>query len=282
MKALFILLIFISELSFGQFIFPDLSPKSTIHQQVGYTTIDIHYGRPAARERKIMGSLVPYKKLWRTGAGKCTTLSFDHDVMINDKTVKAGIYALTTIPNEKEWVVLLNSDTSKSYGDPSEYSTSTEVLRFNVNSEPTERFYESLTITLDIIHSDAVLFLAWEKTQIHFLIGTGSHQRAIAEINKVLNEKPNDIEVLTSAAWYYYMTNESSEQILQWLNKALSIKEDRWAYYQKVDVLVRMKNYKEARITTKAAIDFLKRTKSNEWEESVKNYEERMKAWPEK
>jgi len=282
MKALSILLIFVSELSFGQFIFPELSPRSTIHQQVGYTTIDIHYSRPAARERKIMGGLVPYKKLWRTGAGNCTTLSFDHDVLINNKTIKAGIYALTTIPNEKEWVVLLNSDTSKLYGDPSEYNISTEVLRFNVNSEPTERFYESLTITLDIIHSDAILFLTWEKTQIHFLIGTGSHQKAITEINKVLNEKPNDIEVLTSAAWYYYMTNESSEQILQWLNKALSIKEDRWALSQKVDALVRMKNYKEARITAKAAIDLLKRTKPDEWEESVKSYEEEMKGWPER
>ncbi|HEY8936203.1 MAG TPA: DUF2911 domain-containing protein, partial [Cyclobacteriaceae bacterium] len=234
----------------------------------------------AARERKIMGSLVPYKKLWRTGAGKCTTLSFDHDVQINGKSLKAGIYAMTTISDEKEWTVLLNTDTSKSYGAPSEYNTNTEVLRFNVNSEPTERFYESLTITLDIIHSDAVLFLAWEKTQIHFQISTGSHEKAIAEINKVLNEKPNDIEALLSAAWYYYMTNESSEQILQWLNKALSIEEHRWALNQKVDVLVRMKNYKEARLTANTAIAMLKRTKPAEWEESVKDYEDRMKGWP--
>ena len=161
----------------------------------------------------------------------------------------------------------------------SEYDIKTEVLRFAVKPEHTERFYESLTIDLDIVHSDGVLFLAWENTQIHFSIATGAHQKAITDIKKALSEKPEDVELLTSAAWYYYMTNESSEQILQWLNKALSIKEDRWALAQKVDVLERMKNYKDARTTANTAIEFMKRTKPDSWEDTVKHYEEKLKGW---
>ena len=87
-------------------------------EQVGYTSVKIRSGRPAARERKIMGELVPYGKLWRTGAGKCSTNAFDTPVEINGKTIPAGVYALVTIPRETEWTVMLNSDTSKIYGDP--------------------------------------------------------------------------------------------------------------------------------------------------------------------
>ena len=65
MKKLLIILSFITQTTFAQFIFPELSPQGTIHQEIGYTKVDIRYGRPAARTRKIMNGLVPYKKLWR-------------------------------------------------------------------------------------------------------------------------------------------------------------------------------------------------------------------------
>jgi tetratricopeptide (TPR) repeat protein len=282
MRNLAIVLLFIAEVSFAQLQLPEISPEALVKQKVGFTTFNIYYSRPAARQRKIMNGVVPYKKLWRTGAGPCTTISFDQDVVISNKTIPAGIYALVTIPDEKEWTVLLNSDTSKVYGDPSEYSTTTEVLQFQVIPERSDRFYESLTIDLDIVRYDAEFFLSWENTRIHFPIATGSHQKALANISKALKESPENQELLSQASWYYYMNNESPEQILQWLNKALSMGEDRWILRQKVDVLERMKNYKEARVAANTAIAFLKKTKPSEWEISVDHYETKMKGWPEK
>lgn len=153
-----LLLIFCKTTSHAQLNLPDLSPEGEILQQAGFTTIKIRYGRPAARGRKIMGDVVPYNSLWRTGAGRCSTISFDNDVFINNAKVSAGVYAILTIPGEKNWTVLFNSDTSKLYGDPREYDVKTEVIRFSVIPKKAGRFYESLTIDLDIVLYDAVLY----------------------------------------------------------------------------------------------------------------------------
>jgi tetratricopeptide (TPR) repeat protein len=280
MKKIAVIFLLISHASFGQINLPDLSGEERLHEVIGYTTFDIYYGRPAARGRKIMGGLVPYKKLWRTGAGKGTTVLFDRDVVIDNKIVHAGSYSLTTIPDEKEWIVLLNTDTSKIYGDPREYDVKTEALRFKVTPEKTSRHYESLTITLDIAQWDATLYLAWENSQIHFQIKTGSYKQALAEISTGLAQSPEDQDLLLQGAWYYYMNNENPAQALQWVDKALSISENRWAYEQKIDLLDRMKKYEEARKTVDRAVNFLNRTKPDEWEATVKEYEVKMKHWP--
>jgi tetratricopeptide (TPR) repeat protein len=282
MKAPVIFLVLCSQLAFAQLRLPELSPRTILIEEIGYTRIEIQYGRPSARERKIFGDLTPFRKLWRTGAGKSTWLIFSTDVFINNKQVPAGAYAFVTIPGEKEWTVLLNSDTSKIYGDPSEYDPATEAARLIVKPEKTDHFYNSLTIYLDSKKHDAELYLAWENTQIHFPIVTRSHQKALAAIESELKKDPNNVEVLAGASYYYSMNNESPDQILRWLDHALSVKEDRWVYRQKVDLLEQMRNYTEARKTAAKAISYLKREKpdGDAWELNVKMYESRIKTWP--
>ena len=280
MKYFLAIVFLVSKVSFAQIYLPELSSEVKLTEKVGYTTFNIRYGKPAARERKIMGELVPYKKLWRTGAGKCSIIAFDQSVVINNKIIPAGAYALVTIPDEKEWIVMLNSDTSKFYGDPSEYEQKNEVISFKVVSKTTDRYYESLDITLDIVRYDAVFFLAWEKTQISFPIETRSFEKALSEIRESMQTHPNDPERLSQAAWFYYMNNEDPQQILAWLDKALTSGEERWILRQRVDILERMQKYDEAGKAVERAIAFLKKTKPTDWEESVKGYEERMKRWP--
>jgi hypothetical protein len=279
MRNATVALLLVSQVSYAQLSLPDLSPRGEIHQQVGYSVFEIHYGRPAARERKIMGGLVPYGKLWRTGGGKCSTISFNTDVVINKTNVAAGAYAIVSIPGEKEWVMTLNSDTSKIYGDPSEYDMRNEVVRFAVHPEKTTRFYESLTFDLDISRDDAVLFLSWENTQVHFVIETGGRRTALAEIQRALEENPRDPSLLSQAAYYYYTHNEDQAQALQWITTALSSGEERWLLRQKFDVLKKMKNYPEARTAASHAIDFLSRTKPIEWEIGVRQYEEEVRGF---
>ena len=93
MKYILVALAFIANTTFAQLQLPDLSHGAKIIQQVGYTNFVISYQRPEARERKIMGGLVPYEKLWRTGAGRCTTISFDTDVTMSGKTISVPINA---------------------------------------------------------------------------------------------------------------------------------------------------------------------------------------------
>lgn len=282
MKYLFAILLLTSEVAFSQIRLPDLSPEANIIEKVGYTTFHIRYGRPSARDRKIMGDLVPYKKLWRTGAGKCTMIAFDQPVVISSKTIPAGTYALVTIPDKSEWTVMLNSDTSKFYGDPIEYDLKTEAISFKVVPGKSDRYYESLTVSLDIVKYDAVFYLAWENTQVSFPIKTLSYQKALAEITKSIQASPNDPERLSHAAWFYYMNNDDPEQMLAWIDKALESGDERWILRQRFDIFERMQKYDEAAKAAERAIAFLKTTKPIHWEDGVRDYAERMKHWPKK
>jgi len=165
----------------------------------------IRYGRPAARGRKIFGELMPYGKLWRTGAGKCTTLQFDQPVTLGGKEIKAGAYALVSIPEKDRWTILLNSDTSKVYGAPEEYNPKTEVALFTVQVQKAERFYESLSFTLDITKNNGELFIGWENTMVHFTLLTNSNKKALEKINQALAKNPNDADNLSYAAYYLNM-----------------------------------------------------------------------------
>src|SRR6267154_2765840 len=193
--------------SLGQIQLPNFSPAGKIDQEIGYTHFTIRYGRPAARGRKIMGELVKYNKLWRTGAGKCTTVQFDQPVKINNQSVAPGIYVLLTIPSPHEWTVMLNSDTSKLYGDPSEYDPKNEITRFSVKPMRSDRFYESLSIELEVANNDAVLLLSWEHTQISFLLATNTYEMAEEKIRVALKKNPADVPVLSSIANFYEMNN---------------------------------------------------------------------------
>lgn len=201
MRRIVMALLFLSHSGFAQLQLPELSPRAKIVEHIGYTRFEVQYGRPAARERKIFGSLVPYRQLWRTGAGEPTWIIFNTEVVMNGRQVPAGAYAFVTIPGEKEWTVMLNSDTSKNYADPSEYDVKHEAARMTVKPEKTGHFYESLTMYLDSKKHDAELYLAWENTLIHFPIATQSHKKAIEAINTRLKDEPNDVSALSDAAY---------------------------------------------------------------------------------
>lgn len=280
MKIITLLLLVCSHTLAAQIHLPELSPEGSVTQLVGYTEFQIRYGRPQVRKRKIIGDLVPYEKLWRTGAGKCTTISFDKDVTINNKSIPAGAYAIVSIPGVREWTIMLNSDTTKLYGDPSEYNPAFEVVRLQVTQEQTNRFYESMTIILDILRNDAIFYLAWENTQIHFPIETGAHQEALANINSALTRMPRDPEVLSQASFYYTMNNEDPQKVLTWLDKAITNGGDRWVYHQKVDKLASLGRYSDARNAVRAAVAYLQKTRPVEWENEISIYNEKMNRWP--
>ena len=194
------------------------------------------------------------------------------------KNIPAGTYAFVTIPGKNEWAVLLNSDASKSYGDPSEYNEKTEVLRFSVPSEKTSRTVESLTIDFDIKNYDAIVYLSWENTQIHFLIETGSDALAMKYIDEKLANS-NDADMLANAAFYYNMNGKDPAKAIAFLNKALSIKEDFWYYEEKMTALEKMKNFAEAKKTAAQAISYLRATKPDSWEKVVSRIEARVRKF---
>ncbi|THU40491.1 DUF2911 domain-containing protein [Niastella caeni] len=272
MKTLltFVLLV-TSTSSFSQSIFPGLSPKGRIEQTIGLTNITVDYERPAARGRKVFGELVKYEKLWRTGAGNCTKITFSKPVIINNIKINQGTYSLFTIPNAKEWTVILNSDTSL-YGIAS-YDERKDLLRFKAKPQSTNRFYESLTIDIDVVPNNAVVYIAWEKTQISFQVET--------ETDKVVNDfiqqnlftdKSTDPDEYSTAAEYYFFLNRDLDRALMLIDKAIKMKNESWYYRQKIDILEKQMKYKEAIDCATLAISLDQ--KRTEWDLKTKQQSE--------
>lgn len=231
--------------SFSQSIFPNLSPKGRIEQTIGSTNITVDYERPAARGRKVFGELVKYEKLWRTGAGNCTKITFSQPVIIDNKKVNKGTYSVLTIPNTNEWTVILNTDTTL-YGIAS-YNERNDLLRFKAKPQSTDRYYESLTIDIDVIPNNAIVYIAWEKTQIAFQVETETDKVANDFIQQnLLTDKSTDPEEYAVAAEYYFYMDKDLDRALILIDKAIRKKNESWYYRQKIDILEKQMKYKEA------------------------------------
>jgi hypothetical protein len=162
MKKVFLLItLFISSSTFAQD--KPASPKDTTTAKIGNVNIQVVYSKPSAKGRKVMGKLVPYGEVWRTGANEATTISFDKDVTIEGQKLAAGKYSLFTIPGESEWTIIINSD-PKQWG-AYKYKKEKDVLRVNVKPSKTA-FTETFTIAVE----KSGLSLKWEETEVNVSI----------------------------------------------------------------------------------------------------------------
>ena len=144
--------------SYGQIELPAPSPTATFSQKVGLTEVSINYSRPSKNGREVFGNLVPYGKLWRTGANMATKLTFSDDVKIGGKDLPAGTYALFTIPGEKEWTIIFNKNINQ--GGTGNYKESEDALRVTAKSKKISDTIESLFINIeDIKPTSAVIEL---------------------------------------------------------------------------------------------------------------------------
>jgi hypothetical protein len=136
------------------------SPKAEASGTIGATKVKVSYCQPSARGRKIMGGLVPYGEVWRTGANEATIVEFDKAVKIEGKDLAAGKYALFTVPGENEWTIIFNKDT-KQWG-AYKYKQDDDVLRVAVKPAKTANFVETFNIA--VIKDQ--LELKWENTSV--------------------------------------------------------------------------------------------------------------------
>ncbi len=231
--------------SSAQIVFPVLSPRGSITQWVGNTYVTIGYERPAARGREIFGNIVPYGELWRTGAGYCTQISVDQPVKIGNERVDTGRYSLFTIPGADEWVVILNADTTLygTYG----YNAERDVIRFLAKPEKTSRYYESLTVDIDVVPNDAVVYLSWANTQISFTINTTIDEEIMYGVKvELLEGESNDPNQYALAAEYMIMQNTNLYDALILAEKAVTLDPNSWARMLKIQILEKLHRYEEA------------------------------------
>ena len=164
---------------------PRPSPGASLTQTVGITDITIKYSRPGVKARSIWGGLVPYDKVWRTGANEATTISFSDDVTINGQNLAKGTYSLHTIPGANEWTFIFNS-VADQWGSYS-YDAAKDVLRVKAKPERAE-FREWMTFEVPEMTTDtAKIALRWENLSVPFTVDTKSTERTMASLRSAMN-----------------------------------------------------------------------------------------------
>ncbi|MFY0625147.1 MAG: DUF2911 domain-containing protein [Reichenbachiella sp.] len=140
------------------------SPAKSSTADVNGNSVTIRYSSPSVKGRTIWGGLVPYDKVWRTGANEATVIEVSKDCKMGGKDVKAGTYTLFTIPKEGDWTVILNSVLGQ-WG-AYKYDKSKDVARFSAKTnvaEPTEMFDIS-------VEDSGVVTMTWDKLSASFEI----------------------------------------------------------------------------------------------------------------
>jgi tetratricopeptide (TPR) repeat protein len=163
---------------------PLRSPQAEVSQRIGLTDVDIRYHRPLVNGRKIWGDLVPYGKVWRTGANAITTVSFSDPVTIDGQPLDRGTYGLHAIPAPDEWTLIF-SKASTTWGSFT-YDPAEDALRIRVKPEPSP-MHEALTFEFDHLQPDsAVAALEWENLRVPFRVGVDVHAIAQASLKRQL------------------------------------------------------------------------------------------------
>lgn len=140
------------------------SPHETVSATIAGKNISIEYGRPYMKGRKIMGGLVPFGEVWRTGADEATTLTTNADLMVGSVHVPAGTYSLFTLPTEKGWTLIVNK-TAKQWG-AFKYEQAQDLGRTPMKVATLDAPVEQFTIAIaGTGGSNGVIKLTWEKTE---------------------------------------------------------------------------------------------------------------------
>lgn len=126
--------------------------------------IKITYSQPQKNNREIFGELVPFGKVWRTGANEATEITTTKDILINNHTLLAGTYSLFTIPEKDKWTIIINSDVG--LWGAYNYNPQKDILRFDVPVQSTDSIYHPFTIIFNHRNEVADLLLLWDKTQV--------------------------------------------------------------------------------------------------------------------
>lgn len=197
---------------------PAPSPTQTIKQNFALGDVSFEYSRPAAKGRVIFGDVVPYGKTWRTGANGATKITFSDSVKLEGNGVKAGTYALYTVPNKDSWDIMLYKDLTLG-GNVADYKAENEVLRFKVKPVAMSNKMESFTINMaDVLATSATIELMWENTRVPIKLTTDIDAKVMKNIDANV---VNDSRPYFQAAGYYYDNNKDLKQAAAWVDKAL-------------------------------------------------------------
>jgi hypothetical protein len=167
-----VIVIFLLVISYFRFYIKSFSPESDVEYKQDGLKVHITYCRPYKKGREIFGTngLVPFDKVWRTGANEATIFETDSDLKFKgDKTLKAGTYSLFTIPGDKTWKILFNSESGQwgiNFNGVANRDPKNDVLTVEVEPVVTDKMVEQFTIDIKKVGEETEMTLQWDKTLV--------------------------------------------------------------------------------------------------------------------
>lgn len=200
---------------------PEASPKAQVSQFIGLSQISVTYHRPMANGREVWGKLVPYGRMWRTGANENTVVTLTHDATVNGSPLPAGTYGLHMIPTEKAWTVVFSKD-HHSWGSYF-YDEANDALRVTAEANTAEH-QEAMSFTFNEIKSDACdLEMTWADVSVAITFAFDVPALVVSNM---------ELELMGVAGFYpqgwqeiatYAVNNEVAlDKADGWLNRAMS------------------------------------------------------------
>ena len=264
MKKIFVLFsLFLSMSAMAQTIkTPAPSPTQTIKQDFALSSIEVVYSRPSAKGRTIFGDLVPYGKMWRTGANGATKVTFGEDVKVGGVAVKAGTYALYSIPSKDEWEIIINKGANN--GGLNGYKAEDDVARFKVKPSTLPFNVETFTIMLtDQTASSLKLFVIWGNQEAGFSVEANIDASIMKQIDGAMNV---DNRPYFAAASYYFEAGKDMAKALEWANKAVDAQPKAyWIAHLKAKIQAKMGDKAGAKATAMKSIELAKEGKNDDY-----------------
>ena len=240
---------------------PAPSPTQSIKQDFGISSIELIYSRPGIKGRKIFGDLVPWTKVWRTGANSAPRIKFNDDVTFGGQSLKAGEYAIYTVPNENEWEVIINKG-SANWG--TEYKMEDDIFRVKVKPMKLDQVIESFTMQFGNVKATSTdLQIMWDKTAVAIPITTDIDKKIMAQIN---SQVIKDSRPYFQSAMYYLENGKDLNQAVQWFDKAIEQNPNGyWIYHQKANALAKLGKKPEAKVVAQKSLDIARQEKNDDY-----------------
>jgi hypothetical protein len=221
----------------AQVLSPKPSPSATINQTVGLTDIKIEYSRPAMRGREVMGNLVPYGELWRTGANANTKISFSDPVTISGVEIPEGTYALYTRPGKQMWEVFFYKK-SDNWSLPKVWDANQVAVVSESKVSKTDDTVKSFTIGLNnITNNNVELSISWENTKVTTLIEVPTVKKTMASIDKALSNNPKASDYYMSAV-YFLNSGLDLNQAKNWMEMAIDNGNNKYYHLRQYSLIL--------------------------------------------
>ncbi len=259
----------------GQISTPAPSPKATMTQMVGLTEVSLEYSRPGVRERDVFSAdgLVPFGKVWRTGANQATKITFSEDVTVEGQALEAGAYAITTVPDATSWDVLFHKHESSNAGS---YTDKTPAAKVTVSPQTLPFSVENFFITLANLEADgAVLELMWDNVLVPVKVGVHTDKAVMANIDRVLaGPSANDYY---AAGIYLYNSGRDKDKALKYVQKATSQGEPKfWQKKWEAEILASLGRNAEAIKVAKHSLELAEKAGNADY---VKMNKDNIAKW---